>query len=43
MIGPLRPAPFAAAILADYEQVKHDTLLARPNEKRYELKSLFNF
>lgn len=36
-------APFAAAILADYEQVKYDAPLARPNEKRYELKSLFNF
>ena len=36
-------APFAAAILADYEQVKYDAALARPNEKRYELKSLFSF
>jgi hypothetical protein len=36
-------APFAAALLADYEQVKYDAVLARPNEKRYELKSLFNF
>lgn len=36
-------APFAAAILADYEQVKYDAPLARPNEKRYELKSLFSF
>jgi hypothetical protein len=36
-------APFAAAILADYEQVKYDAALARPNEKRYELKTLFNF
>lgn len=36
-------APFAAAILADYEQVSYDAALSRPNEKRYELKSLFNF
>jgi hypothetical protein len=36
-------APLAAAILADFEQVKYDAALARPNEKRYELKTLFNF
>lgn len=36
-------APFAAAILADYERVTYDAVLVRPNEKRYELKSLFSF
>ncbi len=38
------PKPgLAAAILADYEQVKYDTALSRPTEKRYELKTLFNY
>jgi len=35
--------PLAAAILADFEQVRYDAALARPDEKRYELKTLFNF
>lgn len=33
----------STAILGDYEQVKYDTPLAKPTEKRYELKTLFNF
>jgi hypothetical protein len=38
------PKPgLAAAILADYEQVKYDTALSRPTERRYEVKSLFNY
>jgi hypothetical protein len=38
------PKPgLAAAILADYEQVKYDAALARPTEKRYEIKTLFNY
>ena len=36
-------APLAAAILVDYEKVNYDTLLAKPNEKRFEIKTLFNF
>jgi hypothetical protein len=32
-----------AALLADYEQVKYDEVLAKPNEKRYALHCLFNF
>jgi hypothetical protein len=36
-------APLAACLLADVEQVKYDTLLAKPTEKRFELKALFNF
>jgi Phosphate-selective porin O and P len=36
-------APLAVAVLVDYEQVKYDTLLARPTEKRFEIKTLFNF
>ena len=35
--------PLAAAVLADFEQVRYDAALARPDEKRYELKTLFNF
>jgi hypothetical protein len=31
------------AILADYEQVKYDTPLNRPTEKRFEIKTLVNF
>jgi hypothetical protein len=38
------PKPgLAAAILGDYEQVKYDTALAKPTEKRYEIKTLFNY
>jgi hypothetical protein len=33
----------AAAILGDYEEVKYDTALNKPTEKRYELKTLFNY
>jgi hypothetical protein len=33
----------AAALLADYEQVRYDPLLARPEEKRFEIKALINF
>jgi hypothetical protein len=33
----------ATAILADYEEVKYDTLLAKPTEKRFEVKTLFNY
>jgi hypothetical protein len=36
-------APLAAAIMMDYEKVDYDTLLAKPNEKRFEIKTLFNF
>jgi hypothetical protein len=36
-------AGLAAAILADYEEVKYDAPLNKPTEKRYELKTLFNF
>ncbi len=38
------PKPgLAAAILGDYEEVKYDTALAKPTEKRYEIKTLFNY
>jgi hypothetical protein len=38
------PRPgLAAAVLADYEEVKYDTLLNKPTEKRYEIKTLFNY
>jgi len=33
----------ATALLLDYEQVSYDSALNKPNEKRYELKALFNF
>lgn len=33
----------SAAIMADYESVDYDTPLAKPNEKRYVLNSLFSF
>jgi hypothetical protein len=36
-------APTAAAVLVDYEEVKYDTLLNKPTEKRFEIKTLFNF
>lgn len=36
-------SPLAVAILVDYEEVKYDALLTRPTEKRFEIKSLFNF
>lgn len=38
------PKPgLAAAILADYEQVTYDAALAKPRERRFELKTLFNY
>jgi hypothetical protein len=36
-------AGLAAAILADYEEVKYDTPLGKPTEKRFEIKTLFNY
>jgi hypothetical protein len=36
-------AGLAAAIMADYEQVKYDTPLNKPTEKRFEIKTLFNY
>jgi hypothetical protein len=36
-------AGLATAIMADYEQVKYDSALGKPTEKRYELKTLFNY
>jgi hypothetical protein len=36
-------APLAACLLADVETVHYDKALAKPNEKRFELKALFNF
>ncbi len=36
-------APLAVSILGDYEEVKYDTPLDKPTEKRFELKTLFNF
>ncbi len=38
------PKPgLAAAILADYEEVRYDGLLNKPTERRYEIKTLFNY
>ena len=36
-------APLAAAVLADYEEVKYDVPLNRPTEKRFEIKTLLSF
>ena len=36
-------APATAAILLDYENVDYDTALAKPNETRYAVHTLFNF
>ncbi len=36
-------AGLAAAIMADYEEVKYDKPLNRPTEKRFEIKTLFNY
>jgi hypothetical protein len=36
-------SPLAAAVLVDYEKVDYDTPLAKPNEKRFEIKTLLNF
>jgi hypothetical protein len=36
-------APLATAILLDYEEVKYDLPLGKPTEKRFEIKTLFNF
>ncbi len=35
--------PATASLLLDYEEVKYDTLLAKPDEKRYALHALFAF
>jgi hypothetical protein len=34
-------APLTTAVLVDYEQVNYDPLLARPTEKRFEIKTQF--
>jgi hypothetical protein len=36
-------APLAAAVLVDIEKVEYDTVLNKPDEKRFEIKALFNF
>lgn len=36
-------SPLAAAVLLDYEEVKYDLKLAKPTEKRFEIKTLINF
>lgn len=36
-------APATASILLDYEHVDYDTALAKPNETRYAVHTLFNF
>jgi hypothetical protein len=36
-------SPLAAAVLAEYENVRYDAALNKPEEKRFALKSLFNF
>jgi hypothetical protein len=36
-------AGLAAAIMADYEEVKYDSPLNKPTEKRFEIKTLFNY
>ena len=36
-------AGLSTAVLGDFEQVKYDGALGRPTEKRFELKTLFNF
>jgi len=36
-------SPLAAAVLVDYEKVDYDAALQKPNEKRFEIKTLFNF
>jgi hypothetical protein len=33
----------SAAVLGDYEEVRYDAALARPTERRYEIKTLFNY
>jgi hypothetical protein len=35
--------PATASLLLDYEEVTYDTLLAKPDEKRYALHALFNY
>ncbi len=39
----VQKSPLAAAILADYEQVRYDTLLKKRDEKRFEIKTLLSF
>jgi hypothetical protein len=36
-------APLTTAVLVDYEEVKYDTPLAKPTEKRFEIKTQFIF
>ncbi len=36
-------APLSAAVLVDYEEVKYDAPLAKPREKRFEIKTQFTF
>jgi hypothetical protein len=36
-------APLAASVLVDYEKVDYDAPLNKPTEKRFEIKTLFNF
>jgi hypothetical protein len=36
-------SPLAAAVLVDYEKVDYDAVLNKANEKRFEVKTLFNF
>jgi len=36
-------AGLAAAVMADYEEVKYDAPLNKPTEKRFEIKTLFNY
>ena len=40
---PVRKAPLTAALLLDYDGIAYDTALARPDEKRWELKALLTF
>jgi len=40
---PMRKAPLTAALLLDYDGIAYDTALARPDEKRWEIKALLTF
>jgi hypothetical protein len=40
---PVRKAPLTAALLLDYDGIAYDSALARPDEKRWELKALLTF
>ena len=39
----MRKAPLSAAVLLDYDGIDYDAALARPDEKRWELKALVSF